>query len=114
MGVGGGGRGNHISFITKIGGKKFQHILPIKKLIQFKYELSTKTKVSRIFSSVSSIHSIFDLIILKSKESENEVAQSCPTLRDPVDYSPPGSTVHGILQAGILEWVAISFSRGSS
>ena len=44
----------------------------------------------------------------------SEVAQLCPTLYDPVDYSPPGSTVHGILQAGILEWVAISFSRGSS
>ena len=40
--------------------------------------------------------------------------QSCPTLCDPVDYSPPGSSVHGILQAGILEWVAISSSRGSS
>ena len=46
--------------------------------------------------------------------SESEVAQSCPTLCDPTDYSPPGSTVHGILQARILEWVAISFSRGSS
>ena len=44
----------------------------------------------------------------------SEVAQSCPTLRDPVDCSPPGSSVHGILQARILEWVAISFSRGSS
>ena len=43
---------------------------------------------------------------------ESEVAQSCPTLCDPVDYSPPGSSVHGILQARILEWVAISFSRG--
>ena len=43
-----------------------------------------------------------------------EVAQSCPTLCDPVDCSPPGSSVHGILQARILEWVAISFSRGSS
>ena len=43
-----------------------------------------------------------------------EVAQSCPTLCDPVDYSPPDSSVHGILQARILEWVAISFSRGSS
>ena len=43
-----------------------------------------------------------------------EVAQSCPTLCDPVDCSPPGSTVHGILQARILEWVAISFSMGSS
>ena len=38
----------------------------------------------------------------------------CPTLCDPVDCSPPGSSVHGILQARILEWVAISFSRGSS
>ena len=44
----------------------------------------------------------------------SEVAQSCPTLCDPVDCSPPGSSVHGILQARILEWVAISFSRGSS
>ena len=43
-----------------------------------------------------------------------EVAQSCPTLCDPVDCSPPGSSVHGILQARILEWIAISFSRGSS
>ena len=47
-------------------------------------------------------------------QSESEVAQSCLTLCDPVDCSPPGSTVHGILQARILEWVAISFSRGSS
>ena len=42
-----------------------------------------------------------------------EVAQSCPTLCDPVDCSLPGSSVHGISQAGILEWVAIPFSRGS-
>ena len=42
------------------------------------------------------------------------VAQSCPTLCDPMDGSPPGSSVHGILQAKILEWVAIPFSRGSS
>ena len=39
--------------------------------------------------------------------------QSCLTLCNPVDWSPPGSSVHGILQAWILEWVAISFSRGS-
>ena len=42
---------------------------------------------------------------------ECEVAQSCPTLCDPVDCSPPGSSVHGILQARILEWFAMSFSR---
>ena len=45
---------------------------------------------------------------------QSEVAQSCPTLCDSVDCSPPGSSIHGILQARILEWVAISFSRGSS
>ena len=44
-------------------------------------------------------------------ESESEVAQSCLTLCDPADCSPPGSSIHGILQARILEWVAISFSR---
>ena len=42
------------------------------------------------------------------------VAQSCPTLCDPMDCSPPGSFVHGILQARILEWVALPSSRGSS
>ena len=42
------------------------------------------------------------------------VAQSCLTLCDPMDYSPPVSSVHGIFQARILEWVAISYSRGSS
>ena len=40
----------------------------------------------------------------------SEVAQLCPTLWDPVDCSPPDSSIHGILQARILEWVAISFS----
>ena len=50
----------------------------------------------------------------KESESESEVAQLCPTLCDPMDCSLPGSSVHGILQAKVLEWVAISFSRGSS
>ena len=43
-------------------------------------------------------------------ESESEVAQSYPTLSDPMDYSLPGSSVHGICQARILEWGAIAFS----
>ena len=42
------------------------------------------------------------------------VAQLCPTLCNPMDCSPRGSSVHGILQARILEWVAVPFSRGSS
>ena len=45
------------------------------------------------------------------QESESEVAQSCPTLSDPMDCSPPGSAVHGIFQARVLEWGAIAFSR---
>ena len=43
-------------------------------------------------------------------KSESEVAQSCPTLSDPMDCSPPGSSAHGIFQAGALEWGTIAFS----
>ena len=43
-------------------------------------------------------------------KSESEVAQSCPTLQDPMDCSLPGSSVHGIFQARVLEWGAIAFS----
>ena len=43
-------------------------------------------------------------------KSESEVAQSCPTLSDHMDCSLPGSSVHGIFQAGVLEWGAIAFS----
>ena len=43
-------------------------------------------------------------------KSENEVAQSCPTLSDPMDCSLPGFSIHGIFQAGVLEWGAIAFS----
>ena len=55
-------------------------------------------------------YEIYSLI----NKGESEVTQSCPTFSDPVDCSLPSSSVHGILQARILEWVAISFSRGSS
>ena len=43
-------------------------------------------------------------------KSESEVAQSCPTPSDPMDCSPPGSSIHGIFQARVLEWVTIAFS----
>ena len=54
------------------------------------------------------------LISIEYKVVACLVAKSSPTLCDPLDCSPPGSSVHGISQARILEWVAISFSRGSS
>ena len=42
---------------------------------------------------------------------ENKIAQSCPTLLDPMDSSPPGSSIHGIFQARALEWGAFAFSE---
>ena len=48
------------------------------------------------------------------ENSTSEVTQSCPTLCDPIDCSLSGSSIHGIFQARMLEWIAISFSRGSS
>ena len=50
------------------------------------------------------------LLQCRKVKSENEVAQSCPTLSDPMDWSPPGSSIHGIFQARVLEWGAITFS----
>ena len=50
----------------------------------------------------------------KYSDSESGVAQSCPTLCNPMDCSLPGSSVHGIFQAIVLEWIAISFSSRSS
>ena len=47
-------------------------------------------------------------------KSESEVAQSCPTLSDPMDCSLPGSSVHGIFQARVLEWGAIAFSGSNT
>ena len=48
---------------------------------------------------------------MQEKKSESEVAQSCLTLSDPMDCSLPGSSIHGIFQARVLEWVAIAFSN---
>ena len=55
------------------------------------------------------VHFCSKSAVIIRKES---VSQSCPTLCDPMDCSPPGSSAHGISQARILEWVAIPFSRG--
>ena len=61
-------------------------------------------------------HFLFEEILsaIFKGENESEVDQSCPTLCSPMDCSLPGSSVHGIFQAIVLEWIAISFSRGSS
>ena len=58
--------------------------------------------------------SIYKDTVIAGVKSESEVSQSCQTLWDPMDCSLPGSSIHGLFQARVLEWVAISFSRGSS
>ena len=62
---------------------------------------------TRVWHCAQHGHSLFYCMCAK-------LLQLCPTPCDPMDCSPPGSSVHGILQAKILEWVAIAFSRGSS
>ena len=68
------------------------------------FKLSSFTFIKRLFSSSS----------LSAISEKSEVVQSCPTLCNPTDCSLPCSSIHGIFQATVLEWVAISFSRGSS
>ena len=77
------------------------------------FEMASNYCISESFVDYDG-YSISSKGFLPTIVKESEVTQSCPTLCDPVDCSPPGSSVHGILQARILEWVAISFSRGSS
>ena len=86
----------------------------------------SRTRLTRLSSSSSKEHlfswspksrwlvtapmKLKDIYFLEEKLSCSEVTQSCPTLCDPMDCSLPGSSVHGIFQARILEWVAIAFS----
>ena len=76
------------------------------------------TKSSRIKHSRQShkgnLHALSRVSECRTNSMLSEVAQSRPTLCDPMDDSLPGSVVHGILQARILEWAVIPFSRGSS
>ena len=90
-----------------------------KILISFSSETYSRTKSLYIFTLP--LHFVFLIFCLyhvpfpvSLSSTESEVTPSCLTLCDPMDCSPPGSSVHGILQARILEWVAIFFSRGSS
>ena len=92
--------------------------LPCPNLCQGPINLWTcpvagRTEPSRTWSlTVIPVSSLPDSLL--SIESESEVTQSCLTLCDPMDGSLPGSSVHSIFQARVLEWVAISFSRRSS
>ena len=71
------------------------------------------TRLSRPWDSPGKNTGVGCHFLLQSMkmESESEVTQSCLTLSDPMDCSPPGSSVHGIFQTRALEWVAIAFSN---
>ena len=60
---------------------------------------------------VDKVMSLLFNMLLSAAATAAKSLQSCPTLCDPIDGSPPGSPIPGILQAGTLEWVAISFSN---
>ena len=72
-------------------------------------EVRMFNKLLTYFKSIKLSFHVFKIYV-----EEVLVTQSCLTLCDPMNYSPLSSSVHGILQATILEWVAISLSRGSS
>src|SRR5574339_126012 len=71
------------------------------------------TRIPRPWDSPGKNTGVGCLFLLQRMKvkSEREVTQLCPTLLDPMDCSPSGSSVHGIFQARVLEWVAISFSK---
>ena len=71
------------------------------------------TRLRRLWDSPGKNTGVGCHFLLQCMEvkSESEVTQSCPTLRDPMDCSLPGSSVHGIFQARVLEWGAIAFSE---
>ena len=85
---------------------------PLLSVFTWQRERQTERKLSGV-SSCKDTNPIMGVAPPVSK-SVSKVAQSCPTLCDPMDGSLPGSSVHGIFQARVLEWVAIFFSRGSS
>ena len=77
---------------------------------------STRIRKHQFFGTQSSLWSNCHICIqlLKKPSCCAKSLQSCPVLCDPMDCSPPGSSVHRLLQASILEWVAMPSSRGSS
>ena len=118
----GEGHGNPLHVLAwRIPGTGKPAGLPSMGSHRVRHDVMTKQqspKLSTVFTftfTFSFFHGrVCCLSVLPYTESEREVAQLCPTLCDPMDCSPPGSSIHGIFQARVLEWAAISFSRGSS
>ena len=79
-----------------------------------RWDYQSHDKITTKYTEKEKFASLHQSKNINESESESEVVQSCPTLCNPMDCSLPGSSVSGILQARILEWVAMSSSKGSS
>ena len=76
--------------------------------------LFNHSSFSRVLPGTDSKQRLRCNVVKEKKRKIKGHAQLCPTLCDPMDYSPPGSSIHGIFQARVLEWVAILYSRVSN
>ena len=76
------------------------------------YTPHTHTNILKIFFSIMVYHGILNIVPCAIQSVCAKSLRSCPTLCNPIDYSPPGSSVCGIFQARVLERVAVPFSRG--
>ena len=119
----------HYSFTKQLLGGNWVKIIQ-DLLVSFLTTACKSTNNPKIFISLKSVvvRNIWSLMpfsfiedfhlncfeVFSDVYCKREITQSSPTLCNPVDHSPPVSSVHGILEARILEWVAISFSRESS
>ena len=102
---------SHVSWFIVYGNLNRIVLLLCENCINLTY-VDLVHSAFQVYSSL--LLSVYSLFIFESLILKVLVAQLCPTLYDPVDCSPPGSSVHGILLARILERIAILFSRGSS
>ena len=89
--------------------KSFTAFLLVPRFLPLECKFNSNLSVVCIFTTLSS--STKGVARVQQRKKESEVSQSCPTLWDTMDYKLPASSVHGIFQARVLEWGAISFSR---
>ena len=104
--------------IHRVKGFSIVHKAEVDVFLEFSCFFNDPTDVGNLISGSSAfsksslnIWKFLVHVLLKPAAAAAKSLQSCPTLCDPIDGSPPGSAVPGILQARTLEWVAISFSN---